>query len=76
MNVVNGSARRSGERLVGKRVEILCEGPSKTNARRLMGRTGSNKIVVFEGGENLAGEILDVHITQANGFSLYGTPAL
>jgi tRNA-2-methylthio-N6-dimethylallyladenosine synthase len=76
LNVVNGSARRSGERLVGKRVEILCEGPSKTNARRLMGRTGSNKIVVFEGGENLAGEIFDVHITQANGFSLYGTPAL
>lgn len=76
LSVINGSARRSGERLVGKRVEILCEGPSKTNARRLMGRTGSNKIVVFEGRDDLAGEIFDVDITQANGFSLYGTPNL
>ena len=33
LSVVNDSARRSGERLVGQKVEILCEGPSKTNAR-------------------------------------------
>jgi tRNA-2-methylthio-N6-dimethylallyladenosine synthase len=76
LNVVNQSARRSGERLVGHKVEVLCEGRSKTNARRLMGRTSSNKIVVFEGGAHLAGNILDVNVTQANGFSLYGTPAL
>jgi tRNA-2-methylthio-N6-dimethylallyladenosine synthase len=76
LTLVNESARRSGERLVGQRAEILCEGRSKTNGRRLMGRTSSNKIVVFEGKENLAGNIFDVHITQANGFSLYGTPAL
>jgi tRNA-2-methylthio-N6-dimethylallyladenosine synthase len=76
LKVVNESARQSGQRLVGERVEILCEGPSKTNARRLMGRTSSNKIVVFEGQPNLAGELFDVNITQANGFSLYGTPAV
>ena len=74
LRIVNEFARRSGERLVGQRVEILCEGRSKTNARRLMGRTSSNKIVVFEGGEELTGELFDVHVTQANGFSLYGTP--
>jgi tRNA A37 methylthiotransferase MiaB len=39
-----------------------------------MGRTGSNKIVVFEGGNELVGELLDVEIEQANGFSLYGNP--
>ena len=38
-----------GEQLVGTTVEILCEGPSKTNAARLTGRTRTNKIVVFEG---------------------------
>ena len=32
-----------GERLVGRDVEILCEGPSRTNAARLMGRTRTNK---------------------------------
>jgi tRNA-2-methylthio-N6-dimethylallyladenosine synthase len=76
LRVVNESARRAGERLVGRDVEVLCEGRSKTNPARLMGRTRTNKIVVFEGDENLAGEILDVRIQQANGFSLYGTPVL
>jgi tRNA-2-methylthio-N6-dimethylallyladenosine synthase len=72
--VINESTRRSGERLLGHTVEVLCEGPSKTNAARLMGRTSSNKIVVFEGDEHLTGSMLDVEITRANGFSLYGTP--
>jgi tRNA-2-methylthio-N6-dimethylallyladenosine synthase len=72
--VVDEAARRAGERMVGHNADVLCEGPSKTNKCRLTGRTRTNKIVVFEGEENLAGEIVDIHITQANGFSLYGTP--
>jgi tRNA-2-methylthio-N6-dimethylallyladenosine synthase len=76
LQIVNESTRRSGERLVGRVVQVLCEGPSKTNSTRLMGRTGTNKIVVFEGNEKLIGEIVDVHVQRANGFSLYGTPLL
>jgi tRNA-2-methylthio-N6-dimethylallyladenosine synthase len=76
LRIVNESARRAGERLIGRTVEILCEGPSKTNSARLMGRTRGNKIVVFEGDRKLIGEILDVRVQKANGFSLYGTPVL
>jgi tRNA-2-methylthio-N6-dimethylallyladenosine synthase len=76
LKVVNESTRRAGERLVGHAVQVLCEGPSKTNSTRLMGRTGTNKIVVFEGNEKLIGEIVDVQVQRANGFSLYGTPLL
>src|SRR6266403_2750750 len=76
LRVVNELTRRAGEKLVGQRVEVLCEGPSKTNPARLMGRTRTNKIVVFEGGNELVGELVDVQIEKANGFSLYGTPAL
>ncbi len=76
LRIVNESTRLAGERLVGCTVEILCEGPSKTNPTRLMGRTRTNKIVVFEGGEELTGEFVDVLVQQANGFSLYGTPVL
>jgi tRNA-2-methylthio-N6-dimethylallyladenosine synthase len=76
LSVVNEATRRSGERLVGGNVQVLCEGPSKTNPTRLMGRTRTNKIVVFEGNEKLIGEIVDVHVQRANGFSLYGTPLL
>jgi tRNA-2-methylthio-N6-dimethylallyladenosine synthase len=76
LQVVNESTRRSGERLVGQTVEILCEGPSKTNPARLMGRTRTNKIVVFEGSERLIGELVAVRVQRANGFSLYGAPLL
>lgn len=75
LRLVDESARRAGERLVGHEVEVLCEGPSKTNSARLMGRTRTNKIVVFEGNDDLRGKLVDVRIGQANGFSLYGMPA-
>jgi tRNA-2-methylthio-N6-dimethylallyladenosine synthase len=81
--VVNESNRRILERLVGSQVEVLCEGPSKTNRARLMGRTRTNKIVVFPPSpkgrpacesEELVGELVDVRIERANGFSLFGMP--
>src|SRR5213080_3241412 len=76
LRLVNESTRRAGERLVGQCVEVLCEGPSKTNSARLMGRTRTNKIVVFEGNKKLIGEIFEVQVQRSNGFSLYGTPLL
>ena len=76
LRIIDESARRAGERLVGRDVEVLCEGPSKTNRSRLMGRTRTNKIVVFEGSDELVGEIVNVRVQQANGFSLYGTPVV
>jgi tRNA-2-methylthio-N6-dimethylallyladenosine synthase len=86
LRIVNESTRRSGERLVGHGVQVLCEGPSKTNPARLMGRTRTNKIVVFppsprlrrtgEDDGELVGELVDVRIERANGFSLYGAPIL
>jgi tRNA-2-methylthio-N6-dimethylallyladenosine synthase len=74
--VVNVLAKAKGEALVGQRVEILCEGPSKTNPDRLSGRSPGNKIVIFEGGDRHIGEIFEVKIERSTGFSLYGTPAL
>ncbi len=74
--VVNRFAKAKGEALVGQRVEVLCEGPSKTNPDRLSGRSPGNKIVIFEGGERHIGEIFDVRIERSTGFSLYGTPAV
>ncbi len=85
LEVVNKSNRRILERLVGSQVEVLCEGPSKTNRARLMGRTRTNKIVVFPPLPNRAptgesqefvGELVNVRVERANGFSLYGMPLL
>src|SRR5438876_1096355 len=74
LGIINASTRRANEKLVGTRVEVLCEGPSKTNPARLMGRTRTNKVVVFEARENRIGKTFDVAIERANGFSLYGQP--
>jgi tRNA-2-methylthio-N6-dimethylallyladenosine synthase len=74
LEIINASTRRANEKLVGTRVEVLCEGPSKTNPARLMGRTRTNKVVVFEARENRIGKTFDVAIERANGFSLYGQP--
>jgi len=84
LEVVNKSNRRILELLVGNQVEVLCEGPSKTNRARLMGRSRTNKIVVFPPpkqrptgqSEDLTGKLVNVRIERANGFSLYGMPLL
>ena len=74
LELVDESARRINQRLVGQTVEVLCEGPSKTNPSRLMGRTRTNKIIIFKGPEELAGTLVDVLIERGTGFSLYGIP--
>ena len=43
LTVVDAAAKRAGERLVGQSVQILCEGPSKTNRTRLTGRTRATR---------------------------------
>ena len=73
LEVVDAGAKRAGQRLIGQTVQILCEGPSKTNRARLTGRTRTNKIAVFEGSEADIGELVDLRIEHATGFSLSGT---
>ena len=67
-------AKRYGA-LVGERVQILVEGPSK-RPERMMGRTRCNKIVVFDGSERHRGQLMGVQITRAGSFTLYGDPAV
>jgi tRNA-2-methylthio-N6-dimethylallyladenosine synthase len=76
LQLVNEIAARRYQELVGRRVEILVEGPSKKNPNRMTGRTRCNKIVVFEGSPRHHGQVMDVSITKAGSFTLYGDPAV
>jgi tRNA-2-methylthio-N6-dimethylallyladenosine synthase len=76
LEVMNEQGGRHYQRLVGQRRQILVEGPSKKNPARLMGRTRCNKIVVFDGSKRHRGQLLDVNITRAGSFTLYGDPAI
>ena len=74
LELVNRWAKRRNEVFLGKTIEILCEGASKTNSDRLVGRTRGNKIVVFEGAREHTGNLLNVRIHRCTGYTLYGEP--
>src|SRR5215467_6817096 len=75
LSLINEVGAKRYAKLVGQRVQILAEGPSK-RPERLQGRTRCNKIVVFEGAERHRGQLLDLRITRAGSFTLYGDPAI
>jgi tRNA-2-methylthio-N6-dimethylallyladenosine synthase len=76
LETINEIGKRKYDAFVGRRTQILVEGPSRKNPARLTGRTRCNKIVVFEGSERHRGQLLDVKITRAGSFTLYGDPAI
>ncbi|MGH7969085.1 MAG: tRNA (N6-isopentenyl adenosine(37)-C2)-methylthiotransferase MiaB, partial [Limisphaerales bacterium] len=72
--LINEIAAARYEKFVGRRLEILVEGPSKRNPERFTGRTRCNKIVVFKGAERHRHQLMDVQITRTGSFTLYGNP--
>jgi tRNA-2-methylthio-N6-dimethylallyladenosine synthase len=73
---LNEGILRVNRSLVGQIVEILVEGQSLKNARRMFGRTRTNKGVVFDGSDRHKGQLLPVRIERANVTTLYGDPAI
>jgi tRNA-2-methylthio-N6-dimethylallyladenosine synthase len=67
-----GITRQANERLIGETLKVLVEGPSKSDPRRLVGRSRSNKVVVFEGSSDLIGMLVPVRITKAHTWALVG----
>src|SRR5919197_1592385 len=49
VELVQRRARERSQRFVGRRMEVLVEGPSRTDPSRLRGRIGHNKTVNFDG---------------------------
>ena len=57
---------------VGREEKILVEGFSKTNDNMLTGRTDSNRIVIFEGKEDLIGKVIKIKIIESHIWYLTG----
>lgn len=72
VEVVNRRAMERNQVTVGKAFEVLVEGPSKNNDEVLTGRTRTGKLVNFPGDAAWIGQFVDVRITRANSFNLYG----
>ncbi len=71
VEVVQRRAAERAQRFVGRTMEVLVEGPSRTDPTRLRGRTRHNKAVNFEGA-SAAGEMVDVEIERATSQTLSG----
>ena len=77
--VVEQHVRAISASRVGTRQRILVEGPSRRNPHELMGRTECNRIVNFDAGPRgarLAGQMIEVDITEALPHSLRGRVVL
>jgi tRNA-2-methylthio-N6-dimethylallyladenosine synthase len=75
--LIEAVQRRAGERaqrFVGREMEVLVEGTSRTDQTRLRGRTRHNKAVNFEGAAQ-AGEFVMVAIEGATSQTLAGVSA-
>jgi tRNA-2-methylthio-N6-dimethylallyladenosine synthase len=69
---VRGTEVNAG--LVGTEVEVLVEGPSLRDKRRMSGRTRTNKIVVFAEEEGIGiGSLVRVLVERAMPQTLYGS---
>ncbi len=75
LEIVQRCARERAQRFVGRTLEVLVEGSSRTDPERLRGRTRHNKVVNFAG---LArpGELTEVEIHTATSQTLAGDEQL
>jgi tRNA-2-methylthio-N6-dimethylallyladenosine synthase len=75
VEVIQRRAHDRAQRFVGRTLEVLVEGPSRTDPSRIRGRSRHNKVVNFAGlGE--PGETVDVTITRATSQTLAGETSL
>ena len=75
VELVQRRARERARRFVGRTLQVLVEGPSRTDPDRVRGRTRHNKVVNFTGLAE-AGELAHVHIQAASSQTLAGEERL
>jgi tRNA-2-methylthio-N6-dimethylallyladenosine synthase len=75
VEAVQRRATESAQRFVGRTLEVLVEGPSRTDPARLRGRARHNKVVNFEGVAQ-PGDLVPVTITGATSQTLAGEAGL
>jgi tRNA-2-methylthio-N6-dimethylallyladenosine synthase len=74
VEVVQRRAAERAQRFVGREMEVLVEGTSRTDETRLRGRTRHNKAVNFDG-EASPGDLVEVEIVEATSQTLSGVAA-
>lgn len=74
LELVNSTGDEKSREYLGKTVEVLVEGYSKTEEDKLTGRTRTGKLVNFSGGDSsLTGKLVNVKIDDTQMYLLHGT---
>ncbi|MBA2764949.1 MAG: tRNA (N6-isopentenyl adenosine(37)-C2)-methylthiotransferase MiaB [Thermoleophilaceae bacterium] len=73
--LVQRRARERSQRFIGRDMEVLVEGASRTDPARLRGRIRHNKTVNFDGAAG-PGELVEVEISSATSTTLAGSERL
>jgi len=71
-DLVNECAGERSERYVGTVQEILVDGANPKDPTQMCGRTPSNRLTFFEGGQELYGKLVKVHIDESRTWTLTG----
>jgi tRNA-2-methylthio-N6-dimethylallyladenosine synthase len=75
VKVIQRNAAERARRFVGRTLEVLVEGPSRTDPSRIRGRSRHNKVVNFAG-LGTPGEFVAVEITDATSQTLAGQESI
>ena len=70
--VVNKYFLENNKKLIGQTVKVLVSGNNTNGKDGMYGYTDTNKLINFEGCNNLTGKIIDVKVTNAKTWSLDG----
>ncbi len=73
--MIQRRAQEQAQRFLGRTLEVLIEGPSRTDPTRLRGRSRHNKVVNFSG-LGTPGELVEVEITGATSQTLSGQESI
>lgn len=81
LEVQNQICEEHNHRFLGQQVEVLVEGPSKASLRKnevgplrqMTGRTKCDRIVVWDGNERQAGQLLPIVVHDASAHTLFGS---
>ena len=74
--LVESQIAENNQKYVGTIQKVLVEGKSKTNDKFLTGRTDTNKVVNFEGSEEIIGNLVNIKIVSEHMWYLKGEPEI
>ncbi len=75
LELQNTISKEINDQLLGKEMEVLVEGLSKSSKTTYTGRTRENKIVNFKGSPDMIGKLVKVKIDEIQTWSLLGKVA-